>query len=478
MRKVSLTIIALLLIAAMSLCVFADDLEVGLSADRTTVNRGDSIVVTVSVKEFASCKSGSLTLSYNENIFSCTGSEWLLSGLTMNTPESPAVFAFSSAKKVSGNIYQFTLKVADDAAFGTYRVSITLTLRDASGNPYAVTQMVEIAVECKHTYDGGTVTKAATCTTDGVKIYTCKQEGCTYTKTETIKATGHSYDKGQVTYEATCTDDGVKTYTCGLCGTTKTESIKATGHSYDDGKITTAATCTAAGEKTYTCAGCGVTKTESVKATGHSYDDDCDADCNTCGKERTVEHDYSTHWSFDENGHWHECTNCGDKLEMVPHTPGPDATEETDQICLDCGYVIETAKAHQHTALGDWLCDMENHWHQCGCGEIIDSGAHSWDAGTTNEAGDSITYQCTVCGYTTSEQIPVQDTQPTKPDSTEPTSTQGGSSGEPGGDDTDDPFPWLVVVLIILGLLLLAAVAFILVGIITSKRQKGRFTSD
>ena len=40
----------------------------------------------------------------------------------------------------------------------------------------------------------------------------------------------HEWDEGKVTTEATCTTDGVKTFTCALCGNTKTESIVALGH--------------------------------------------------------------------------------------------------------------------------------------------------------------------------------------------------------------------------------------------------------
>jgi hypothetical protein len=41
-----------------------------------------------------------------------------------------------------------------------------------------------------HSWDGGTVTQAATCTSNGVKTYTCS---CGQTKTETIPDTGHNW---------------------------------------------------------------------------------------------------------------------------------------------------------------------------------------------------------------------------------------------------------------------------------------------
>ena len=41
----------------------------------------------------------------------------------------------------------------------------------------------------------------------------------------------HKWNKGTITTQATCTSDGVKTYTCTVCGETKTETIKG-GHKY------------------------------------------------------------------------------------------------------------------------------------------------------------------------------------------------------------------------------------------------------
>lgn len=81
----------------------------------------------------------------------------------------------------------------------------------------------------------------------------------------------HSYT-GKVTKAATCTTAGVKTYTCS-CGNSYTESIPATGHSYNSGSVTKAATCTATGVKTYTCTKCGNTKTESIPKVAHTYVD-------------------------------------------------------------------------------------------------------------------------------------------------------------------------------------------------------------
>ena len=73
----------------------------------------------------------------------------------------------------------------------------------------------------------------------------------------------HAWDEGKVTKEATCTEAGEKVYTCS-CGETKTEAIAALGHTWDEGKVTKDATVDEEGEKTFTCTRCGETKVEKI----------------------------------------------------------------------------------------------------------------------------------------------------------------------------------------------------------------------
>ena len=541
MKKPIITALCLLLMLALAMGVLAaSNVTISLSAP-STIGRGESVVVIVAVSEFENCKSGSLKISYDESLFTRSNSEWLISGTAMAVADGDAVFAYSSAKTISGNIYQFTLTAKADASFKASDISASLTLKTANGASSTASQKVAVTVACghsydnacdttcnlcgavrtithsfdsgkitmeptctaegvktytctvcgetktesvakkAHTYDGGKVTTEATCTAEGVKTYTCTVCGDSYT--ESIDKKAHTYDGGKVTTEATCTAKGTMTYTCTACGDSYTESIDKKAHTYDGGKVTTEATCTAKGTMTYTCTACGAAYTESIAATGHSYDNVCDTDCNNCGKTRTVEHDYSSQWSFDENGHWHACRICGDCLEMVSHTPGEEATEETDQICTVCGYIIVAAHSHEHSASGDWLGDESSHWHQCACGELIDVQEHAWDGGTADMDTGLITYYCTVCGYPRTERIP-QESQPeetTEPteNATQPTEgTQGDAA--PQGPGTSEPneengFLWWIVAVIV-GVLLFGALLFVIIGILVSKKQTGKYS--
>ena len=137
-----------------------------------------------------------------------------------------------------------------------------------------------------HSWDGGKVTKAATCTTAGTKTYTCTR--CKKTRTETIAATGHKEVK-DAAVAATCETTGkTEGSHCSVCGTVlKAQTTTAAlGHNWDSGKVTKAATCTTAGTKIYTCTRCKKTRTETIAATGHKAVKDAAvaATCETAGK--------------------------------------------------------------------------------------------------------------------------------------------------------------------------------------------------
>jgi hypothetical protein len=118
-----------------------------------------------------------------------------------------------------------------------------------------------IAATGKHSYDAGTVTKAATCTAPGIKTLKCTT--CGATKTQAIAALGHSY---KATVKApTCTQKGCTVHTCTRCQSSYNDTYKnAKGHSWNAGEITKAPTYTAKGEKTFTCKTCGALKTAAV----------------------------------------------------------------------------------------------------------------------------------------------------------------------------------------------------------------------
>ena len=320
----------------------------------------------------------------------------------------------------------------------------------------------------EHVWGEGAITTKPTCTTPGVKTYTCSV--CQKTKTEEIPATGHQHtevrnvkeatckeegytgdtyctdcgeklssgeptakkahdwDEGKVTTEATCKNTGVKTYTCNNCSETKTEVIPMTDHIWDNGKVTTKPSCIKPGVKTYTCSACQKEKTEKIPATGHLHTEIRNK------KEATCKEDGYTGDVY--------CKDCGEKLsdgktivKTTEHTW--DAGKVTKvATCTKKGLKLYTctvcdkvrteeipATGHQHTEVrnvkeatctkagytGDTYCKD--------CGEKISSGeviaklAHTWDEGNITKEADCKetgvkTYTCHKCGATKTEDIP------------------------------------------------------------------------
>ena len=85
-----------------------------------------------------------------------------------------------------------------------------------------------------HDYDEGIVTTPKTCTTDGVKTYTCKHDS-KHTITETIPA-GHDWNEWVITKEATVDEAGERTRTCKLDSKhTETEEIARIPYAIEEG---------------------------------------------------------------------------------------------------------------------------------------------------------------------------------------------------------------------------------------------------
>lgn len=110
---------------------------------------------------------------------------------------------------------------------GTY--TLTYTFSDGSTDTFALT-VKNVKSSHTHSYTAK-VTKEATCTTEGERIYTCT---CGDRYTETIPATGHSESAWIIDKAATAIENGSKHTECTTCGKViKTEVIPATGEVSD-----------------------------------------------------------------------------------------------------------------------------------------------------------------------------------------------------------------------------------------------------
>jgi len=280
----------------------------------------------------------------------------------------------------------------------------------------------------------------------------------------------------------------------------------------------------------YKCTVCG--DHDTVQAhTGGTADCSNKAKCTVCGTAygKNGDHVWSTKWDYsDAKGHAHACTvkGCGAHSDIVKHTPGPEATEESPQLCTDCQYTIAPALSHKHTLVqveakeatctasgmkayyscqscdaifsdsrgnteitdkdsliipasghkdSKWQTDADAHWKICtveGCGAVtVEKEPHDF-----NKAG-----RCTVCKYkpeestesdpsteTNEEPMTTEETDEPVEDTLPATDTTAESEPAPkGGNNTG---MWIAV----LASGILAVACIIVVVIIVIKKKKNQ----
>lgn len=423
-----------------------------------------------------------------------------------------------SPKDISGKVFTFQFKVKADAAFGTYTFTPTAAIGVSAGNQIAATGTT-ITVACNHTYgewtdnqngkhshicskcqevnteahdwNDGAPNPDATCTTPGTMEYNCLF--CSATKTEDIKALGHKYDND---CDASCNRTGCG-YTrtvshkygtdwqndknghwhkCTVCGNTKdyASHTPAATTNPDDAKICSVCQyeispaaahehemseewITDAQYHWHRCQKKNPSCYHMEDKAEHDYDDDCDISCNTCGYIREAPHNYTGEWKGGQEGHWDVCATCGARSQTYPHEPGPEATQDAPQICVECNFTIKMPLNHVHDFGEVWYDDEEYHWQSCtdgACLETTEKEAHDWDDGVELDDG-SLQYTCSVCGKQTVTAEPMPE--PTVPSPSVPDGSAGEQNGEQEGSGS---FPWqwagiAAVVLLVIGIVLL-----------------------
>ena len=227
-----------------------------------------------------------------------------------------------------------------------------------------------------HSWDNGTVTKAATYTKTGIKTFKCKD--CGETRTEEIPSLDKTYHILQVV-APTCTSEGYTIYECnevpGL--TYKGSFTDKTPHTYDEGVVTKEATIYEKGVKTFTCSACGDTYTEDipmVEKTWHKGD----TVAPTC-----TEQGYTV-YICDQDA---TLTENRDFVDALDHDWGEGVVTKA-ATCTEDGEKTFTCSRDGATKT-----------------EVIPAVGHKWDDGTvttpaTCEASGVKTYKCLNDGCT------------------------------------------------------------------------------
>ena len=214
-------------------------------------------------------------------------------------------------------------------------------------------------------WDGGRVTKPATCTEKGVRTYTCT--GSTHTRTEDIPALNHSF-AGQAYVSdnnATCEQDGTKTVKCvryGTGGCTATDTVTDTdsklGHFFEDYVSNNDATCEHDGTKTAKCVrygegGCTATDTvtDTDSKLGHLFEDYISNNDATYARDGTKT---AKCVRYDQCGETHTVPDEGSRLKLplyrVTDRDGRDIAYTAEQtggvltVTVDEDFAILTGK--------------------------------------------------------------------------------------------------------------------------------------
>lgn len=351
MRKYIVVILCVLLVAVAAVPAFAaEETKVTVTASDKDLERGDTVVFTVSVSGDVAFTSFMVDLNFDNTYFEYVGSQInteigsaTLLEYSPATPELGLAFIGGGSGTVNTWVQKLTFKVKNTAPLKKVTV---IPVSPATNKITVKCEGVTVSIDCKHTYG-----------------------------------------------EWSKVDDGKHQRICSKCQTPQIEE-----HDWNDGQAKPAADCDTPGKIEYKCLFCSATKTEDVKALGHKFDNDCDATCNRtgCDYTRTASHKYASAWSSDKNGHWHECSVCGDKKDSAKHTPGPAATEQNAQLCTVCNYELAPAIGHVHEMSEEWITDDQYHWHRCqkknpSCYHVEDKAEHDYD----NDCDVS----CNTCAY-------------------------------------------------------------------------------
>lgn len=201
--------------------------------------------------------------------------------------------------------------------------------------------------------------------------------------------------------DSTCVNQGklVEIYICKACGVEydrKTTVLELADHIPTDAveENVVKATCTKGGSHVSVvyCATCKkVLSSETVKTDPLPH-----------SPAKAVEENRKEPVNCGANGTYDSvvyCSVCKKEISRVQqaipapkHTPGPEPTETTAQICTVCNALLAPAKGHTHHWVGTWSSDNTGHWYACsGCNEKKDFAEHTF--------ANNCDADCNICGY-------------------------------------------------------------------------------
>lgn len=305
-RFIVVLLVALLTLSSFATVAFAAEGSAAASVSSSqTVKPGDTVTLTVGV-------TGTFS-NYEMKVSAASGlTITAITGVTANVGTGKV--AYSSGVNVTESYFNVTVKVADDAAPGSYVVTATPTY-------------------------GSMIVDPAEDTEDGVVDGRVRVALAAGSATLTI-ACDHAWGPWTEVKPATCTEEGEESRTCSACGEVETRKTPKVAHSWGAWTEVEAASCTKMGKEVRECSVCGEKEYRDVAK---------------------LEHSWVTEWAKDEHNHWHECSVCGEKKDVEAHTMtwivDKPANYEQEGLkheeCVICGQHGKTEKIPQ------WIKDPD-----------------------------------------------------------------------------------------------------------------------
>ena len=355
MKRISLIMAcAILIISCLIMPTFASE-SVTVSVNDVTAFREDTVTFTASLGKQIKVGSGSVVVSYNESALELVSGAWSLPQPTdgtmfitnFNKSLKKGAFAYdkeTEEPKVTGAVFSVKFKVKDTAKFETSEVKLTVSLFDENNNPHTVTNKA------------GRLTVACShkFTIDSPTVCTV----CGYNLPEVPEHSHNFSDKW---------------------------SSNSSGHYHS-------------------CSGCDVSKDFE----SHKFDGPCDESCSVCGYTRGSTHTSSAVWNTEADKHWRVCKDCGIRVDEGEHIPGPAPTENSEQKCVVCAYVLAPALDHVHVPTEEFFSDETHHWNGCHCDMQVNKEEHKWDEEEillepTYKKEGKRKLTCSICGATKTE---------------------------------------------------------------------------
>ena len=396
MKKILFTSVAVVLLLMLTVfSVMADPAATAtaaVSADVTSVDRGGTVTVTVTLADCVDLKSGGIEMVYDTDVLEAVSGvlSYAQAGSAMvfgefDVAESVAVFFCTGmnntpkAANFNGDLLTVTFKVKDTAAYGTTEISCVAQPVDANGQDVActTTQVATLTVACAHADIVPKEESPSTCKEQGhaAGIY-CNDCLSYIAGGDPLPEVPHTYVgqydgwgyKGSQIHERECT----------VC-----HEIEQEPHSYSEWRPNTET-----GEHEKICAGCGDGESEQHVFEAQIATDEYLATPASCTEQAT---------------YYYSCNDCGlagketfSAGALLPHTCDLKVEDALYKVsgadCLNgtvyykscvCGEVgtetFEAADALGHDFDTKYSSDADGHYYAClrtGCGARDDEEPH------------------------------------------------------------------------------------------------------